>query len=116
MGELGSEARNYHQEVGEFAKAQGIDVLFTLGVLSQSTSDAFVGDNETVSQHFSERTHLSEHLFSQLEKNHNNQESDINILVKGSRSAHMENVVEDIFNWHANRYEDSTCHAFEGNA
>ncbi len=116
MGELGSEACSYHQEIGEFAKEKDIDVLLTLGVLSQSTSDAFVGDNEAASQHFSERSHLSEYLFSQLEKNHNNQESHINILVKGSRSAHMENVVEDIFNWHANRYEDSTCRAFEGKA
>jgi len=119
MGELGSEARSYHQEVGEFAKDQGIDVLFTLGVLSQNTSDAFAHKNDAVSKHFSDRANLSTHLFSLLEqnnpKNHNNQESNINILVKGSRSAHMEYVVEDIFSWHASRFEDSACQALEEN-
>jgi len=122
MGELGSEARSYHQEVGEFAKEQGINVLLTLGVLSQNTSDAFAHKNDAMSKHFSEHTNLSAYLFSQLEQNNNNnnnnnnnQESNINILVKGSRSAHMEYVVEDIFNWHASRFEDSTCHAPEDN-
>lgn len=119
MGELGSEARSYHQEVGEFARDKGIDVLLTLGVLSQNTSDAFAHKNEAISKHFSERAKLSSYLFSQLEQNnpinHNNQESNINILVKGSRSAHMEYVVEDIFSWHASRFEDSACHALEEN-
>jgi UDP-N-acetylmuramoyl-tripeptide--D-alanyl-D-alanine ligase len=120
MGELGSEACSYHQEVGEFAKDQGISVLFTLGVLSQNTSDAFAHNNDdAMSKHFNERANLSAYLFSQLEQNnpsnHNNQESNINILVKGSRSAHMEYVVEDIFSWHANRFEDSVCHALEEN-
>jgi UDP-N-acetylmuramoyl-tripeptide--D-alanyl-D-alanine ligase len=117
MGELGSKAESYHQEVGEFAKKQGINVLLTLGVLSQNTHDAFAHQNEAISKHFSERKHLSAYLFSQLEKNNipaqdpistqdnKNQESNINILVKGSRSAHMEYVVEDIISWQANRYE-----------
>jgi len=95
MAELGSEARSYHQEVGEFAKEQGIDVLFTLGVLSQNTSDGFARNNEAVSEHFSERAALTSQLFSLLEKQQNSQ-----ILVKGSRSAHMEYVVEEIIRWH----------------
>jgi UDP-N-acetylmuramoyl-tripeptide--D-alanyl-D-alanine ligase len=117
MAELGSKAESYHQEVGEFAKKQRINVLLTLGVLSQNTHDAFAHQNEAISKHFSERKHLSAYLFSQLEKNNipaqdpiptqdnKNQESNINILVKGSRSAHMEYVVEDIISWQANRYE-----------
>ena len=52
MGELGSQARTYHQEVGDYAKQCKIDDLLTLGVLSQSTAAAFNG------QHFSERTQL----------------------------------------------------------
>ena len=119
MGELGSEARSYHQEVGEFAKDQGVNVLLTLGVLSQNTRDAFAHNNDAMSKHFSERANLSTYLYSQLEQNNPsnniNQESNINILVKGSRSAHMEYVVEDIFSWHANRFEDSACHALEEN-
>lgn len=116
MGELGCDARSYHQEVGDFAKQQGIDVLLTLGVLSQSTSDAFALKNEAMSKHFSEHAHLSAYLFSLLTQDKKSQESNINILVKGSRSAHMENVVEDIFSWHASRYENSACCTPEDNA
>ncbi len=99
MAELGSDARSYHQEVGEYAKEQGIDVLFTLGVLSQNTSDAFARKNTVISEHFSNRAALTAQLFSLLEvqtQTNNNQ-----ILVKGSRSAHMEYVVEEIISWHA---------------
>ncbi len=114
MAELGSEARSYHQEVGEFAKEQGINVLLTLGVLSQNTSDAFACKNEAISDHFSERDDLSAYLFSLL--NQKNQESNINILVKGSRSAHMEYVVEDIISWHANHGEKNHCRSLEDNS
>jgi UDP-N-acetylmuramoyl-tripeptide--D-alanyl-D-alanine ligase len=116
MAELGEEACSYHQEVGEYAKHLGIDVLFTLGVLSQNTSDAFAIKNTAMSKHFSERADLSASLFSLLTSDDQNQESNINILVKGSRSAHMENVVEDIISWHDNRYQGNDWHAPEGNA
>ena len=116
MGELGEEARSYHQEVGTFAREHGMDVLLTLGILSQHTSDAFAINNEAISRHFTERDDLSAYLFSMLTSDEQNQESNINILVKGSRSAHMENVVEDIISWHDNRYQGSDCHAPEGNA
>jgi UDP-N-acetylmuramoyl-tripeptide--D-alanyl-D-alanine ligase len=92
MGELGAQARGYHQEVGEYAKECKIDDLLTLGVLSQSTADAFNG------QHFSERTQLIRCLISLLE----NEQQQISILVKGSRSARMENVVKDIISWREN--------------
>ncbi len=91
MAELGSDARTYHHEVGEHAKAQGIDCLLTLGVLSQSTADGFKENGK----HFSSREQLLTHLYSELEQ----QEQQISILVKGSRSAHMENVVKDIIAW-----------------
>lgn len=105
MAELGSEARNYHQEVGEYAKQQGIDVLLTLGVLSQNTSDAFAKDNAALSQHFSDRSQLCSHLFNLLTpllaaKPANKKAINSQILVKGSRSAHMEYVVEEIMSWY----------------
>lgn len=87
MGELGAEARSYHQEVGEYAKKQNIDNLLTLGVLSQSTTDAFAGNGE----HFSEREPLVTELMSLLQENQK-----ASILVKGSRSSHMELVVSSI--------------------
>lgn len=112
MAELGSEARSYHQEVGEYAKEQGIEVLFTLGVLSQNTSDAFARNNTAVSEHFSDRGALSAQLFSLLNSQNessNNQKNNnkCQILVKGSRSAHMEYVVEDIISWYKNKENQS---------
>ncbi|MBU2870223.1 UDP-N-acetylmuramoyl-tripeptide--D-alanyl-D-alanine ligase [Colwellia sp. E2M01] len=101
MGELGNEARSYHQEVGEFAKKLDISTLLSKGVLSQSTSDAFAKDNDKneKSQHFNQRDDLLSHLTLLLNKHLTAGEQDIAILVKGSRSAHMENVVADVVNW-----------------
>jgi UDP-N-acetylmuramoyl-tripeptide--D-alanyl-D-alanine ligase len=116
MGELGCEARRYHQEIGEFAQEQGINVLLTLGVLSQNTSDAFARNNAAISEHFSDKKMLDDYLFNLLinendhDQNSTVQESttqEVNILVKGSRSAHMEYVVEDIINWHAHQQKES---------
>ena len=120
MAELGSEARSYHQEVGEYAKEQGINVLLTLGVLSQNTSDAFARKNDAISEHFSDKKALNDYLFSFLEnESHQPQENstqEVNILIKGSRSAHMEYVVEDLISWHANHVEKSRCHTSEDNS
>lgn len=88
MGELGSEARNYHQQIGEFAAEQGIDKLFSLGVLSQSSADAF-GVN---AEHFSSRQTLVEQLIAFVQT----QQQQVTVLVKGSRSARMELVVADV--------------------
>jgi UDP-N-acetylmuramoyl-tripeptide--D-alanyl-D-alanine ligase len=88
MAELGENARQFHQEIGEFAAEQGLDDLLTLGVLSQSSADAF----DTNGQHFTSR----ELLVNEVENLLNDELRHVSILVKGSRSAHMENVVADI--------------------
>jgi UDP-N-acetylmuramoyl-tripeptide--D-alanyl-D-alanine ligase len=86
MGELGEKARYYHGQVGEYAMQKGLDQLYTLGVLSQSASDAFVGK----SRHFSRLEQMIEFINQQILS----EKCDINILVKGSRSARMELVVK----------------------
>ncbi|WP_416306125.1 UDP-N-acetylmuramoyl-tripeptide--D-alanyl-D-alanine ligase [Neptunicella sp. SCSIO 80796] len=88
MGELGEKARFYHEQVGEYAKQHGLDNLYTLGVLSQHASTVFNGNG----CHFSSIESLIEHLETQVASEH----QDISILVKGSRSARMEWVVEAI--------------------
>ncbi|MEW6981325.1 UDP-N-acetylmuramoyl-tripeptide--D-alanyl-D-alanine ligase [Colwelliaceae bacterium 6471] len=95
MGELGSESRTYHQEVGQYAKFTGIDDLLTIGVLSQNASDAFYGHGHDAPQHFDDREKLLHRLIDMLA----NEQQQISVLVKGSRSAHMEDVVADIIDW-----------------
>lgn len=91
MGELGADARNYHQEVGEYALNSGVEHLLTVGVLSQVTADAFY-KTEEANFHFSSKLDLVEALKPLIE----NEEQQISILIKGSRSAHMEDVVKQI--------------------
>lgn len=91
MAELGQEARNYHQEVGEHALKHGIDNVLTLGVLSQSTSSVL----EEQGKHFSSR----ETLVSYLQQILLGEDREITMLAKGSRSARMELVVEAIEDW-----------------
>jgi UDP-N-acetylmuramoyl-tripeptide--D-alanyl-D-alanine ligase len=86
MAELGEKARYYHEQVGEYAKQKGIDRLYTLGVLSQSASDVFADSG----RHFSRLEQIVEFINKQTFP----EKCDISILVKGSRSARMELVVE----------------------
>lgn len=88
MAELGEKARFYHEEVGRYALENGINYLFTLGVLSQSASSVF-GSN---GQHFSD----VESLMAEMEDRLLSEQRDISILVKGSRSSKMERVVNAI--------------------
>ncbi len=97
MGELGAESRKYHQEVGEYARQTDIDQLLTLGVLSQSATDGFNGKTSVQGQHFSDRKQLLRHLQTLLA----DQQQPVTILVKGSRSAKMEQVAQDIIDWRA---------------
>jgi UDP-N-acetylmuramoyl-tripeptide--D-alanyl-D-alanine ligase len=105
MGELGTEARKYHQEVGEYAKKMGIDQLLTLGVLSQSASDGFYGKTSIQDQHFSDRDSLLTQLKSMLA----GEKQPISILVKGSRSAKMEQVVQGIIDWQNKKYQEGVA-------
>ncbi len=125
MAELGSVARSCHQEVGQDAYDKGIDVLLTLGVLSQSSSDAFKANvlkdasqaainavnnaANKASQHFTAKEALLEYLKANYFQTAFNSNSHLNlsqrqnvaseactVLVKGSRSAQMELIVEAI--------------------
>ena len=85
MGELGNDTEKLHANVGEFAKQSGIPTLFTVGQLSQHTTQAF-GDG---AQHFKNKDDLINALENKLNANSV-------VLVKGSRAAKMEDIVEHI--------------------
>lgn len=85
MAELGEEAKQLHAEIGRKAKAAGVDALYATGSLSRYTVDAF-GENGF---YFDNKNDLIDVLQRKLTTN------DV-VLVKGSRSAAMEEVVEQI--------------------
>jgi UDP-N-acetylmuramoyl-tripeptide--D-alanyl-D-alanine ligase len=82
MGELGADAEVIHAQIGEEAKTAGVKKLFGLGELAKHAVKGF-GENGF---HFDQHEQLSEKL-SHLAN------SQCCILVKGSRSMHMEDVV-----------------------
>jgi len=80
MGEVGDQGPAFHREVGAFAKAQGIDMLWTAGTLSRHAADAFEG-----ARHFDSVADLIAALPEAP--------ACTSVLVKGSRFMKMEQVV-----------------------
>lgn len=85
MGELGDDTADLHAEIGRYAKAAGVDALFTLGTLSQNMTDAFGAG----AKHYQSSEALTEALKAQL------QPTSV-VLVKGSRFMAMERIVKEI--------------------
>jgi UDP-N-acetylmuramoyl-tripeptide--D-alanyl-D-alanine ligase len=85
MKELGPEEKALHKTAGEEIRAAGIDYLFTYGELSSSTAQAF-GEG---AYHFNEQEKLVNALKPFLYNT-------TTILVKGSRSMHMEKVIHEL--------------------
>ncbi|EML9987420.1 MULTISPECIES: UDP-N-acetylmuramoyl-tripeptide--D-alanyl-D-alanine ligase [Citrobacter] len=83
MAELGAESEACHVQVGEAAKAAGIDCVLSSGKLSKAISDA-----SGVGEHFADKAALIARLQTLIAE-----QQIITILVKGSRSAAMEEVV-----------------------
>lgn len=82
MKELGADAKSIHAEVGKSIRQAGIDYLFTYGDLSANTAQAF-GEG---AYHFNEQDKLVSALKPFLLDH-------TTILIKGSRSMHMERVI-----------------------
>lgn len=89
MGELGADAKQWHHQIGEQAAALGFERVFGLGDLTQATTLAF-GSGEVFEQHEA----LAEALHDALVNPEAKSDQKPQILVKGSRSAHMERVVQ----------------------
>ncbi|MDY0921464.1 UDP-N-acetylmuramoyl-tripeptide--D-alanyl-D-alanine ligase [Leclercia sp. CFBP8987] len=92
MAELGDESEACHIQVGEAAKASGIDRVLSAGHLSQNISQA-----SGVGEHFADKAALIARLKALVEE-----QQIVTVLVKGSRSAAMEEVVHAL-------QENGTC-------
>lgn len=84
LGELGDDVVALHQQIGELAKEAAIDKLYGLGELSQHACTTFGQPENGFDQ--------LEDLLQKLKSESLGQ--DTTILIKGSRSARMERVVE----------------------
>ncbi|NNM51428.1 MAG: UDP-N-acetylmuramoyl-tripeptide--D-alanyl-D-alanine ligase [Pseudomonadales bacterium] len=82
MAELGEAAVQGHHEVGAWAKMKKIDALYAVGDYAEAYSEGFGPEARVVAD--------KEQLISDL---HRELEGVVSILVKGSRSSHMEEVV-----------------------
>ncbi|MCW8930030.1 MAG: UDP-N-acetylmuramoyl-tripeptide--D-alanyl-D-alanine ligase [Gammaproteobacteria bacterium] len=113
MGELGEESRQLHFQLGVDAAKLGIKQLFTVGTISQETTNGYnsvsllTDENKLGAVHFSKKSELIQKVKDKLHK-------DSVVLIKGSRSMVMEEVVNDLLdnsiNDHANK-----CVQTEGN-
>ncbi|MFC3396665.1 UDP-N-acetylmuramoyl-tripeptide--D-alanyl-D-alanine ligase [Brenneria rubrifaciens] len=83
MGELGDDAAECHRQVGEAARAAGIDKVLSVGTLSELISGA-----NRDGEHFQDKTALISRLNALVFEHRI-----ISVLVKGSRSSAMEQVV-----------------------
>ena len=86
IGELGQWAEEHHRLIGTKANELGLDGLFTCGTLSQYANESF---KQIINFHFSDLESLVDTLKKHLDP-------ETIVVVKGSRSSHMENVVSKI--------------------
>jgi UDP-N-acetylmuramoyl-tripeptide--D-alanyl-D-alanine ligase len=82
MAELGDGARDMHAQLGELARQRGVDRLFAIGPMGTATVAAFGAHGA----HFDDKQALIVVLKAQLH-------AGVTCLIKGSRSAGMEQVV-----------------------
>lgn len=85
MGELGSEAESGHREVGEYARARGVDHFIAVGNQSRLAVAAF-GDGAIFLE---DRDEFAATIMPLLD-------SSVTVLIKGSRSQGMEKLVQQI--------------------
>lgn len=94
LAELGRGASGLHAEIGERARAAGIDRLFACGELSGAAVRSFGAGG----RHFTAQQELIDHLCDHVG-------AEDSVLVKGSRSARMDRVVQAL----KEQQEVATC-------
>ncbi len=93
MAELGVASDDAHQEVARYAKQQGVKWLFVYGQETESMLEVF-GDQAF---YFESHAQLTKQVIKVLEQLAQCSEV-VNVLVKGSRSAQMEKVSQQLLN------------------
>ena len=88
MKELGDNSENFHVEIGKYAIGK-VDILLTVGNLSRNTQSN--SNNFSLSLHFDDNSSLITKLEELIV------EGDI-ILVKGSRSMHLNHIINELKN------------------
>jgi len=97
MGEVGNQGPEFHDEVGSYAAEQGVERLFALGEQSEKAVQGFNRMRDVLglpasAQHFLAIEQLNEAVLDALRMRAEN--SQLMILVKGSRFMRMERVAQ----------------------
>lgn len=90
MGELGKYSEQEHRSVGLYAAEKGINNLLTVGTFTEFTHHAFTEKSTKTALHFVDKQALIAYLQTYLAQVSNQKST---ILVKGSRSTKMEDIV-----------------------
>jgi UDP-N-acetylmuramoyl-tripeptide--D-alanyl-D-alanine ligase len=98
MGEVGTNGKAYHQEVGNYA-IDKINTMFTLGDISRSSSEYFYANNANIginlnNRHF-ENSNIN-NLFTAIDDCIMYNSNIKNILIKGSRFMKTERIIEHL--------------------
>jgi len=96
MAELGAAALDEHQSLGSMAKSLGVNVLYVVGDYAEHVANGF-GDGARA---FNEQADLIDHLAQHPPQG--------TTLVKGSRSAKMERVVDALREQFENKHSSNT--------
>ncbi len=125
MGELGDQAAMYHSQIGDYAQQHNIDALISCGPLSVHASSAMqekgmaCNNNEAafealiklIGPILNSEAGINPIPISDIAmlmpENKIEQKPPVTILVKGSRSAHMEQVVEAIMSFDFSQANDN---------
>ena len=83
MGEVGDQGPAFHREIGEYARAAGVDRLLTVGDLATHAVAAFGAGGK----HYADQESLVHDLNAALQRG-------TTVVVKGSRFMSMERVIE----------------------
>jgi len=89
MAELGADAADQHAKVGCRAAQKGVSCFYATGALTRHSVSAYVANGSGQGQHFETREELTAALKELADQNSN-------ILIKGSRSAAMDQVVKNL--------------------